>query len=153
MEKEAQGRKASADAALYTPQQEAEAELYTKKKEAEGLIALADAQSYQVKRLLEALGGDNRALRDYMMANMGVYQEMARINAGAIQGLAPKISLWTTTSIGDGPMLSSISTGGGASAMQQVAGVYKMLPPLLTTVHEQTGMLPPSWLGSLPERE
>ncbi|ERN05346.1 flotillin-like protein 3 [Amborella trichopoda] len=147
-EKEAEGCKAAADAALYTRQQEAEAELYTKKKESEGLMALADAQSYQVKRLLEALGGDYRALRDYMMLNMGVYQEMARINAEAIQGLAPKISLWTTTGNGDGP-----GTGGGAPAMQQVAGVYRMLPPLLTTVHEQTGMLPPSWLGSLPERE
>ncbi|ERN05342.1 hypothetical protein AMTR_s00007p00186970 [Amborella trichopoda] len=82
---------------------------------------------------------------------MGVYQEMARINAGAIQGLAPKISLWTLTDNGDGPMLLSTSTGGRPPAIQQVTGVYKMLPPLLTTVHEQTGMLPPSWLGSLSE--
>jgi flotillin len=37
--------------------------------------------------------------------------------------------------------------------MQQVAGVYKMLPPLLSTVHEQTGMLPPAWMGALPKDE
>jgi flotillin len=24
-----------------------------------------------------------------------------------------------------------------------------MLPPLLSTVHEQTGMLPPAWMGAL----
>jgi flotillin len=34
-----------------------------------------------------------------------------------------------------------------------VAEVYKMLPPLLSTVHEQTGMLPPAWMGSLPKEE
>uniref|UniRef100_A0A2P2PTR6 Uncharacterized protein n=1 Tax=Rhizophora mucronata TaxID=61149 RepID=A0A2P2PTR6_RHIMU len=26
-----------------------------------------------------------------------------------------------------------------------------MLPPLLKTVHEQTGMLPPTWLGTLTD--
>ncbi|ERN09551.1 hypothetical protein AMTR_s00029p00153730 [Amborella trichopoda] len=144
-EKEAEGRKAAADAALYTRQQEAQAELITKQKEAEGLKALANAQAYHVKCLLEALSGDYRALRDYMMVNSGVYQEMARINAGAIQGLSPKISMWTNGSeVGSG-------LGSGAGAMGQVAGLYKMLPPLLATVQEQTGMLPPAWLGSLPE--
>lgn len=32
---------------------------------------------------------------------------------------------------------------------QEMAGVYKMLSPLLTTVNEQTSMLPPAWMGTL----
>ncbi|KAI7985203.1 Flotillin-like protein 1 [Camellia lanceoleosa] len=40
--------------------------------------------------------------------------------------------------------------GAGGGGMKDVAGVYSMLPPLFQTVHEQTGMLPPAWLGTLP---
>ena len=69
----------------------------------------------------------------------GVYQEMARINADAIKGLEPKISVWSNGSASEG----------GDGAMKEMAGVYRMLPPLLTTVHEQTGMLPPAWMGTL----
>jgi flotillin len=53
------------------------------------------------------------------MINGGMYQEIATINAEAIRGLEPKISIWSNG--GD--------TMGG---MKEIAGVYKMLPPLLT---------------------
>ncbi|CAL5427438.1 unnamed protein product [Camellia sinensis] len=35
--------------------------------------------------------------------------------------------------------------------MKEVSGVYRMLPPLFKTVHEQTGMLPPAWMGALSD--
>ncbi|KAI8012183.1 Flotillin-like protein 1 [Camellia lanceoleosa] len=40
--------------------------------------------------------------------------------------------------------------GAGGGGMKDVVGVYSMLPPLFQTVHEQTRMLPPARLGTLP---
>lgn len=62
--------------------------------------------------------------------------------------MQPKISFWSNGGVADG----TVNTNGEAAAgntLQQVAGVYKMLPLLLSTVHEQTGMEPLAWLGTL----
>ncbi|XP_027907078.1 flotillin-like protein 4 [Vigna unguiculata] len=127
-EKEAEAQKALA-----------EAELFAKQKEAEGLLLMGQAQGAYLSTLLGALGGNYSNLRDYLMINSGVFQEIAKTNAEAIRGLQPKISIWNNG--GEG------SEGGGG--MKDVGGVYKMLPPLFETVHEQTGMLPPAWMGTL----
>ncbi|KAG6510485.1 flotillin-like protein 1 [Zingiber officinale] len=141
-EKLAEGRRATSEAARFARQNEAEAELYAKKKEAEGLVAMAQAQKLYIASLLEALDGNYSALRDYLMINGGTYQDMARLNAEAVRGLQPKISVWTNGS-GDG------AEGGGA--MKEMAGVYRMLPPLLKTVQEQTGIEPPTWMAKMTE--
>nr|CAD1836192.1 unnamed protein product [Ananas comosus var. bracteatus] len=133
-----------AEAAFYGRQKEAEAELYAKTREAEGLVALAKAQSTYVSSLLGALGGNYNALRDYLMITNGMYRDIAKINAEGIRGLQPKLSVWTNGS-GGGDGEGGLDGG----AMKEVAGVYRMLPPLLKTVNEQTGMLPPPWMGSL----
>ncbi|CAH1451876.1 unnamed protein product [Lactuca virosa] len=142
-EKEAEAQKAMAEATLYSRQQVADGELYAKQKEAEGLVALAQAQGTYIRTLLGAMGGNYGALRDYLMINGGMYQEIAKINGEAVKGLQPKISIWTGASGG--------GEGGDGGAMKEVAGVYKMLPPLFNTVHEQTGMVPPSWMGKITE--
>lgn len=139
-ERVADANKAAAEASFYAQKQKVDGDLYAKKKEAEGLINLAEAQGTYVRTLLEALGGNYAALRDYLMISGGVYQEIAKINAEAVRGLQPKLSIWNT---GNGE--------GGDSAMKDVAGLYKMLPPLFNTVHEQTGMVPPAWMGTLPD--
>ncbi|KAL3844007.1 hypothetical protein ACJIZ3_001410 [Penstemon smallii] len=146
-EKEAEAQKAAADAEFYARKQKVDGELYAKKKEAEGLISLAEAQGTYIRTLLEAMGGNYMALRDYLMINGGMYQEIAKINAEAVRGMQPKLSIWTNDS-GETSGVDGTSTGG---AMKEVAAVYKMLPPLFKTVHEQTGMLPPSWMGSLTD--
>ncbi|XP_031480755.1 flotillin-like protein 4 [Nymphaea colorata] len=146
-EKEAEGRKVAAEAAFFAKQQEAEAELYAQRKAAEARVAAAEAEAYYVGKMLAALGGDYMALRDYIMIKEGVYQEIAKTNAQAVNGLNPKISVWNNGSEGVG----SGDGGAAPTAMKQIAGVYKMLPPLFETVHEQTGMLPPTWMGSLKD--
>ncbi|CAL5361578.1 unnamed protein product [Camellia sinensis] len=143
-QKKAEAQKAGADAAFYTCQQVADGELYSKKKEAEGIAAMAEAQGFYLRNLLKEANGNYAAVRDYMMINSGMFQEIAKINAQAVQGLQPKISVWSGANNGGGEG----SAGGGG--MKDVAGVYSMLPPLFQTVHEQTGMLPPAWLGTLP---
>ncbi|BAT97002.1 hypothetical protein LR48_Vigan11g146800 [Vigna angularis] len=138
-EKEAQAEKAMAEAKYFREQKAAEAELFAKKKEAEGLMLMGQAQGAYLSTLLGALGGNYTNLRDYLMINSGMFQDIARTNAEAIRGLHPKISIWNNGGEGS-------DSGVG---MKDVAGVYKMLPPLLNTVHEQTGMLPPPWMGTL----
>lgn len=145
-EKEAEAQKAIAEAAFYARQQLVDGELYSKKKEAEGLVALAQAQGVYLRTLLDALGGNYEALRDYMMINNGMFQQIAKINAEAVQGLKPTISIWTN---GTGGEATDGSVAGGNVAMKEVAGLHRMLPPLFKTVQEQTGMQPPPWLGTL----
>ncbi|XP_010244754.1 PREDICTED: flotillin-like protein 4 [Nelumbo nucifera] len=145
-EKEAEAQKAIAEAAFFARQQVADGELYAKKKEAEGIMVLAQAQGVYLRTLLEALGGNYNALRDYMMINNGMFQEIAKINAEAVKGLQPKISIWS-----NGSGREAADGSGSSNAMAEVAGVYRMLPPLFKTVHEQTGMLPPAWMGSLTD--
>ncbi|VFQ69723.1 unnamed protein product [Cuscuta campestris] len=145
-EKEAAAQRATAEAELYARQQRADGELYGKQREAEGLVALAQAQGAYLRTLLDALGGNYAALRDYLMINGGMFQEIAKINGEAVRGLAPKISIWN-----NGGEAGDATRGSGA--MKEVAGVYKMLPPLFKTVHEQTGMLPPAWMGTLADSE
>jgi flotillin len=135
----ADARKAQAEAQFYEQKLAEDAKLYAKQKEAESLSLVGKAKAEYMSSMLQAVGGNYNALRDYLMIDGGMYQEMARINAGAVSGMQPKISIW--------------SNGSDDGALQQVAGVYKMLPPLLSTVHEQTGMLPPAWMGSLPKEE
>ncbi|KAK4274396.1 hypothetical protein QN277_017622 [Acacia crassicarpa] len=147
-EKEAEAQKAMAEAAQFARKQAADAQLYAKMKEAEGIMALGQAQATYLRTLLDSLGGDYVALRDYLMINGGVFQEMAKINGEAVRGLQPKISVWTTGAEG-----GHSSDGGAAVAMKEVAGVYKMLPPLFRTVQEQTGMQPPAWMGSLANQD
>ncbi|XP_045802606.1 flotillin-like protein 3 [Trifolium pratense] len=145
-EKKAEAQIALADATFYARKQEAEAELYSKKKEAEGVVTLGQAQGVYVNTLLKALGGNYYSLRDYLMINGGMYQEIAKINSEAIHGLEPKISIWTNG--GD-------NNGGGEGVMggmKEFANVYKMLPPLFKTVNEQTEMLPPTWMGTLSDK-
>lgn len=143
-EKAAEGLRVAAEAQLYTRQQAADAEVYAKMKEAEGLKVLAKAQGIYISTLLKSLGGNYNALRDYLMINGGMLKEIAQINAEAIKGLQPKISVWSN---GGGTIEGS---GSGNAAMKEIASVYRALPPLFQTVHDQTGMLPPAWMGSLP---
>ncbi|CAN7004246.1 unnamed protein product [Brassica oleracea var. botrytis] len=144
-----------AEAVLYEKQKEAEAQraaadasFYTKQKEAEGLVALASAQGTYLRTLLDALHNDYSALRDFLMINNGSYLEIAKINAIAVKDLNPKISVWNhggEQGIGGG--------SGSGNAMKDIAGLYKMLPPVLDTVYEQTGMQPPAWIGTLAAAE
>ncbi|POR34023.1 Flotillin-like protein 3 [Tolypocladium paradoxum] len=89
---------------------------------------MADAYA----RLGQALGGP-AGLLQYMMIEKGTYVELAKANAAAIRGLEPKISVWNTGS------------SAGADPTEAMRNVYQMLPPLMTTINEQTGITLPEW--------
>ncbi|EXC24817.1 hypothetical protein L484_018533 [Morus notabilis] len=146
-QKAAEAQKASAEGSSFARQQAADSDLYAKRKEAEGIIATADAESIYLNTLMKELGGNYLAVRDYLMIKSNTFQEIAKINAQAINGLQPKISLWS-----QGNKFDDHHQELNGGPLKGIAGVYSMLPPLLKTVHEQTGMLPPAWLGSLPDQ-
>ena len=130
-----------AEAKLYAEKQaaqamtlKAEASFVAKKKEAEGMIEMAKAYGH----MSEVLGGP-QGLLQYMMLQNHTYEKLANANAAAINGLQPKISVWNT---GDGAGSSSDGTGAIRNIMQS-------LPPLLSTINEQTGIAPPSWLAQM----
>ncbi|CAG8511644.1 10937_t:CDS:2 [Ambispora gerdemannii] len=132
-EKEASN--AIADAALYTKQKEAEAELYKKQKEAEGLFALYNAQANGVENLMSAFGEDTASAIQYIMIERGLFTQLAKENAAAVKGLNPQITVW--------------NTDGQGTANNPVANLIQSLPPLLSTIQDQTGISPPSWLADM----
>ncbi|CAG8581558.1 43040_t:CDS:2 [Gigaspora margarita] len=140
---EYEAAKAVANAKLYAAQKEAEAALYKKQKEAEGILALYNAQAEGVKNLMQAFGGDRQAAIQYLMVEKGIYQQLAKENAQAIQRLNPKITVWNT---GDG------APNGGNNA-NPIANIFQSLPPLLSTIQEQTGITPPNWIAQMPSSD
>lgn len=121
------------------------------------------AQSEGLQKLISSFGGDTQSLIQYLMLDKGLYEKLATANASAIKGaslpfsicvdrlgLNPKITVWNTTS-GDA------GAQGGNGYADTVANVLKMLPPVLTTIHDQTGIKPGSWLaqglGDAPKKD
>lgn len=121
--------------AVYARQiKEADATFYAKKKEAEGIAAVAEAY----KGMAEVMGG-SQGLLQYMMLQDNTYEKLALANAKAIHGLQPKITVWNTG-----------ENAGSSDSSAPIRNLFQSLPPLLNTIHDQTGLQPPSWLvGSM----
>ncbi|KAH7320649.1 flotillin domain-containing protein [Stachybotrys elegans] len=126
--------RAAADADNYAIQQEAVADVVRRKNEAEGIEAMAEAYG----KLANAFGGP-AGLLQYLMIEKGTYVELAKANANAVRGMSPKISVWNTgAASGAGP-------SGQRDETEVMRNVYQMLPPLMTTINEQTGITLPEW--------
>jgi flotillin len=137
---EFEAAKSVADAKLYSLQKEAEGKLCLKQKEAEGNLAMYKSQAEGIKKIVEAFGGDANAALQYIMIERDLFPKLAKENAAAIQGLNPKITVWNT---GNDPK--------GEGSLGPVKNIFQSIPPLLTTIKEQTGITPPAWLLNLPE--
>lgn len=74
------------------------------------------------------------------MLTNGTYERLADANARAIKGLEPKINVWNTGAQGDA----------AADPSAPIRNLFQSLPPLLSTIHDQTGMSPPAWLAQMP---
>lgn len=144
--KEAEGKansqKILADASFYTVQKKAEADLFSKQKEAESLMymklkeaegigAIYTAQAEGFKKLIESFGGNSQALISYTMMEKGIYEKLAESNAKAIQGLNPKITVWTHDA---------------SKGMEPIQNLAKGVIPMLSTIEDQTGYKLPDWM-------
>lgn len=130
--------KRAAEAAFFKQEREAEAKLITQQKEAEGLSAMAKAYG----DLAGVLGGP-QGLMQYLMLQNNTYERLANANAQAIKGLQPKINVWNTGAQGENM----------ADPTAPIRNLFQSLPPLLSTIHDQTGMAPPSWLAQMPQQD
>ncbi|KAF7891619.1 hypothetical protein EAF00_007921 [Botryotinia globosa] len=143
--------KLEAEANFIAESKAAEAALLRKQKEAAGMSAMAAAYADMSK----AMGGP-QGLMQYLMIERGTYQDLAKANAEAVRGLNPKMTIWNTGAqaggIGEGN--SAEGQGIGMGGMDSIRNMYQMLPPLMSTIHEQTGMTLPEWqygrLGPVP---
>lgn len=98
---------------------QAEADLFAKQMEADGM-----------EKLLKTFGGDHTAMIQYLMISKGIYEKLAITNADGIKGLNPKITVWNTNG----------NTTDSNDYTNVISNILKMLPPVLTTIHEQTGI-------------
>lgn len=129
--------KRAAEAEYYRAEREAQAHLIKQQREAEGLSAMAKAYG----DMASVLGGP-QGLMQYLMLQNNTYERLANANAEAIRGLQPKINVWNTGAQGDGQ---------AADPTAPIRNLFQSLPPLLSTIHDQTGMQPPSWLAQMPK--
>ena len=125
----------SFQASFYRATKEAEAAFVAKQREADGITEMAKAYQH----LSSVLGGP-QGLLQYIMLQNNTHEKLAKANAQAINGLQPKISVWNT---GDN------AGGSSADAMAPVRNLMQSLPPLLSTINEQTGIAPPGWLAKM----
>lgn len=93
-------RQTEADALMYTRQKEADALGYTKQKEAEGQAAIYETQAKGITNMIAASRGDTKFLSFYLGLQSDLYPKLAKEAANAIQGMQPKITMFTG---GDGP--------------------------------------------------
>ncbi|EXJ56493.1 hypothetical protein A1O7_06837 [Cladophialophora yegresii CBS 114405] len=149
-----------ADAKAYAEKQDAEAQLFKQQKQIQASVErqtkeadamyhakmreaeATQAQAQAYKALAEAFGGP-QGLLQYMMLKENTFEKLASANAKAIQGLQPKITVWNTGADG----------GDGVGMNQGIApikNIMQSLPPLLSTVQEQTGIALPSWMMQMP---
>ncbi|EEP75992.1 conserved hypothetical protein [Uncinocarpus reesii 1704] len=129
--------KMEADAQFYRETKAAEAAFVAKKKEAEGMVEMAKAYG----EMANAFGGP-QGLLQYMMIQNNTYVKLANANAGAIHGMEPKITVWNTGA-GDGSQ----------DTTAPIRNIMQSLPPLFSTIHEQTGIAPPNWLVQMPNQQ
>ncbi|PMD54627.1 putative Flotillin-like protein 1 [Hyaloscypha bicolor E] len=164
---------ARSNAALYSEQKAADAHAYKVRIEAEArfLAAAKDAEALLVRQQKEAAGmsamagayadlshafGGPAGLIQYLMIEKGVYTQLAKANADAVRGLNPKMTIWNT-----GAQAGSEQAGGAEGSMggvNSIRNMYQMLPPLMSTINEQAGVVLPEWqfgklAGQISDRE
>jgi flotillin len=131
------------DANYYKQVKNADANLYQKQKEAEGILILADAQKKALEEYYKVFTDPNTLL-NYLMIEKGLFTEMATINAKAIQGLNPQITVWNT---------GGANGAEGSDPYASMRNIFQAMPPILSTIQQQTGITPPQYMGRLPNEE
>lgn len=90
--------------------------------------------------MVDTLGGPQGFLQ-LKMIESGMYERLAKANAVAVNGMQPKITTWNTG-----------SAAGEADAAAPIRNILQSLPPLFSTIHEQTGIAPPNWIAQMPQK-
>lgn len=142
-----------AEAKYLAAAKEAEADLVRQQKKAAGLSSMAGAYA----DLSHAFGGP-AGLVQYLMIERGVYTDLAKANADAVRGLNPKMTIWNTGTQAGSEGRAVDGAAGSMGGVESIRNMYQMLPPLMSTINEQTGIVLPEWqfgklAGQISERE
>jgi flotillin len=107
--------------------------------------------------MADVFGGPQGFLQ-YLMIQSGTYEKLAKANGQAISGLQPKITVWNTGKVSHPSesvccLLTRVPGNGDASqdTTAPIRNLMQSLPPLFSTIHEQTGISPPAWMAQLPQ--
>ncbi|MNE67509.1 hypothetical protein D3C80_1631200 [compost metagenome] len=119
----------------------ADATLFEELKKAEAIRAKYEAEALGLERMTQSCGGDFSNVLQHFMVQSDTYTKLAEKNADAIRGLNPKITVWNT------------SNNGSNDNANPIGDIFKNLPPLLTTIKEQTGITLPDWVVKMPTEE
>jgi flotillin len=135
MQKKAEGElfaaEKKAEGELYLKIKEAEGMLVYKLKEAESINAIYQAQAKGLQQVIGSFNGNVQALISYTMMEKNIYEKIADSNAKAIQGLNPKITVWTHDP---------------NQAMNTIQNLSKSIIPMLDTITDQTNYKLPDWM-------
>lgn len=137
-EGKAEAIKIQAAAEAETLKMKAEAKLYEELKKAEAMRAKYEAEASGLDRMTQSCGGDFNNVLQHFMIQEDMYTKLAAKNAEAIRGLSPKITVWNTSN-------------SGKDQANPIGDIFKNLPPLLSTIKEQTGMSLPDWAIKMPQ--
>jgi flotillin len=145
--------KRQAEAEYFKKERDAQAQLIAQQAEAQGMTAMAKAYGDMASVLggpqglvsfqhpvLDGIPANTSLQMQYIMITNGTYERLANANANAIKGLQPKINVWNTGAQGDD----------AADPTAPIRNLFQSLPPLLSTIHDQTGIQPPNWLAQMP---
>ena len=110
----------------------ADANLYTAQQRALGIQATMNAQAEGIRTHLAVATPD--LVKFYLSIENNLFEKMATKTAEAVQGMNPKINLWTTGKEGSGDVYKPL---------QQL---FQSLPPMLDAVQSQTNVTLPSWM-------
>jgi flotillin len=126
----------TADAELYAEQKRAEAKLAIYLAEAKGTEAKYNAEAAGIMQLFDACKSDPNIMKFILANNAKLYQQIAQESAKAIQGLNPKINIWSS-----GQQDSNV--------MKTITDIFKTVPPLLDVMDQQLGIkIPGLYNGS-----
>lgn len=107
----------------------ADAELYSQQKLAEGTFANYQAQANGLEKMLNSLGGDTNALIKMRGIETNLYEKLAKEAGQAVKGMQPKINVWNT-----------------GSNTNDVSGILRNIvsniPPLLDGIQSQMDISP-----------
>lgn len=125
---EAEAMERIADAKFYEKKREAEAFLIQKNNDAEGVRALYEAQAQGLEHAFQACGNNPQLTQFYLAINAGLYQDIARSNADAVNKLRPKIHIWNT----------GANSESNNDALRPILNIVQGMAPMHKGIQEQT---------------
>lgn len=131
----ADAKRLDAEAVLFARQQEATGLLKLAEAEAAGKQAVLLAEANGLRQKVEAAGGPQNYLAQALIQG-NLLADIAEQQAKAVQGMNPKINVW------------SQSKGEDAPGTQVISDLVKTLPPLMDSLKSQTGIDLPALVRS-----